>query len=127
VPNERTEPSYAASHARTRFPEYVRLTATGSVRAGKIRQLAKRLAFTALSILARGPSPAPQLQRPPNCLGDRRDRGEDFRPTNVGDESFCTATIRSKVNEAIKLEVVLKIKPHGRMRNPIRKQTGQYI
>jgi len=32
--------------------------------------------------------------------------------TNVGDESICTATIRSKVDEAIKLEVVLKIEPN---------------
>jgi len=150
--NERPEPSYSVSHARTRFPEIVRLTATGSVRAAKIRQLAKRLAFTSLSILdtssvARGTSSAPQLQRPPNCHGDRRDRGEVFphrrthRPVhpdklhlhhsslasafrlptaNVEGESFCTATIRSKVDEAIKLKVVLKIKPNGRIRSPFR-------
>jgi len=36
---------------------------------------------------------------------------------NVGDESICTATIRSK---AIKLEVVLKIEPNVRIRTPIR-------
>jgi len=35
-------------------------------------------------------------------------------------ESICTATIRSKVDEAIKLEVVLKIKPNVRIRTPIR-------
>jgi len=40
--------------------------------------------------------------------------------TNVGDESICTATIRSKVDEAIKLEVVLKIEPNVRIRTPIR-------
>jgi len=40
--------------------------------------------------------------------------------TNVGDESICTAKIRSKVDEAIKLEVVLKIKPNVRIRTPIR-------
>jgi len=39
---------------------------------------------------------------------------------NVGDESICTATIRSKVDEAIKLEVVLKIEPNVRIRTPIR-------
>jgi len=40
--------------------------------------------------------------------------------TNVGDERICTATIRSKVDEAIKLEVVLKIEPNVRIRTPIR-------
>ncbi|XP_070854948.1 uncharacterized protein [Drosophila suzukii] len=40
--------------------------------------------------------------------------------TNVGDESICTATIRSKVEEAIKLEVVLKIDPNVRICTPIR-------
>jgi len=40
--------------------------------------------------------------------------------TNVGDESICTATILSKVDEAIKLEVVLKIEPNVRIRTPIR-------
>jgi len=38
----------------------------------------------------------------------------------VGDESICTATIRSKVDEAIKLEVVLKIESNVRFRTPIR-------
>jgi len=38
----------------------------------------------------------------------------------VGDESICTATIRSKVDEAIKLEVVLKIESNVRIRTPIR-------
>ncbi|XP_070851973.1 uncharacterized protein [Drosophila suzukii] len=40
--------------------------------------------------------------------------------TNVGDESICKATIRSKVDEAIKLEVVLKIEPNVRICTPIR-------
>jgi len=40
--------------------------------------------------------------------------------TNVGDESICTATIRSKVDEVIKLEVVLKIEPNVRIHTPIR-------
>jgi len=38
--------------------------------------------------------------------------------TNVEDESFCTATIRSKVDEAIKL--VFEIKANERIRTPIR-------
>jgi len=40
--------------------------------------------------------------------------------TNVGHESICTATIRSKVDEPIKLEVVLKIEPNVRIRTFIR-------
>jgi len=40
--------------------------------------------------------------------------------TNVGDESICTAKIRSKVVEAIKLEVILKIESNVRIRTPIR-------
>jgi len=36
--------------------------------------------------------------------------------TSVGDKSICTATIRSNVDEAIKLEVVLKIEPNVRIR-----------
>jgi len=43
-----------------------------------------------------------------------------FLTTNVGDESILTATIRSKVDEAIKLEVILKIEPNVRIRTPIR-------
>jgi len=35
-------------------------------------------------------------------------------------ESICTATIRSRVDEAVKLEVVLKIEPNVRIRTPIR-------
>jgi len=41
-------------------------------------------------------------------------------PTTNGEESICMASIRSKVAEAIKLEVVLKIKPNVRIRTPIR-------
>jgi len=47
--------------------------------------------------------------------------------TNVGDGSLCTATIRSKVDEAIKLEVVLKIEPNGRIRTPIRALSGSMV
>jgi len=35
-------------------------------------------------------------------------------------ESICTAKIRSKVDEAIMLEVVLKIEPNVRIRTPVR-------
>ncbi|XP_070852053.1 uncharacterized protein [Drosophila suzukii] len=40
--------------------------------------------------------------------------------TSVGDERICSATIRSKVYEGTKLEVVLKIDPNVRIRTPIR-------
>ncbi|XP_065719836.2 uncharacterized protein [Drosophila suzukii] len=40
--------------------------------------------------------------------------------TNAGDEGIRTATTRSKFDEAIKLEVVLKIAPKVWIRTPIR-------
>jgi len=45
----------------------------------------------------------------------------------VGNESICTPTIRSKVDEAIKLVVVLKIEPNVRIRTPIRELSESVV
>jgi len=90
-----------------------------SVHAGKIRQLVKRLP------LHRAQHSRHQLRRSrhfSSVIAIDASLAAAFRlpTTNVGDESICKATIRSKIDEAIKLEVVLKIEPNVRIRTPIR-------
>ncbi|KAH8358376.1 hypothetical protein KR084_011138 [Drosophila pseudotakahashii] len=57
---------------------------------------------------------------PTSCIDASLSSAFRLPRTSVGDEKVCTATVRSKVNEGTKLEVILKVEQNVRIRTPIR-------
>ncbi|XP_050745679.1 uncharacterized protein LOC122818954 [Drosophila biarmipes] len=57
---------------------------------------------------------------PMSCIDATLASSFQLPATTVGDEKVCTATVRWKVNEGTKLEVILKVEPIVCIRTPIR-------
>ncbi|XP_050743878.1 uncharacterized protein LOC127010488 isoform X2 [Drosophila biarmipes] len=97
-----------------------------SARAGKIREFAERsLLRRAIVILETGLKTFVMAAlidpcTPTSCIDASLASAFRLPTTSVGDEKVWTATVRSKVNEGTKLEVILKVKPNVRIRTPIR-------
>ncbi|KAH8318375.1 hypothetical protein KR074_003346, partial [Drosophila pseudoananassae] len=55
---------------------------------------------------------------PSRCIDDSLAACFRLPTTSVGDEKVCLATVGSKTDDRVRLEVIVKIEPHVRIRTP---------
>ncbi|KAH8274709.1 hypothetical protein KR026_005265, partial [Drosophila bipectinata] len=57
---------------------------------------------------------------PSSCIGASLVACFRLPTTSVGDKQVCSATVGSKTDDRVRLEVIFKIEPHVRVRTPSR-------